>query len=474
MKRLPRVDLCVIGGGPGGLSVAAGAAQMGASVILVERGRMGGDCLNFGCVPSKALLAAGRKAQSIIQSGRFGIDATIHSIEGKRVHDHVHDIIARIAPHDSAERFEGLGVSVIREHARFVAHDEIEAAGARFRARRFVIATGSSPLVPAIRGLRSVPFYTNETIFGLEELPTHLLIIGGGPIGVEMGQAFRELGAEVTLIERGAMLVRDDPELVAVLRARLAAIGIGIHERTDVAQVAVIGGAITATITGNGTQRQLAATHLLVAAGRKPTIANLGLETAGIAYSADGIIIDRRLRTTNKRVFAIGDVTDGPRYTHVAGYHADIVLRNALFRIPAKVDHGRVPHVTYTHPELAQVGITEAEARAVHRNVVVLRSLYSENDRAQVEHATEGLVKVLTDRCGRILGAGIVGVSAGELIQTWALAMSRRLRVGAVAAMVAPYPTLGEANKRAAGSFYTKKLFSERTRRIVRLLARFG
>jgi pyruvate/2-oxoglutarate dehydrogenase complex dihydrolipoamide dehydrogenase (E3) component len=474
MNRSPQVDLCVIGGGPGGLSVAAGAAQMGASVILVERRHMGGDCLNFGCVPSKALLAAARSAQSILQSGRFGIEASIKPIHGKRVNNHVHGVIAGIAPHDSVERFEGLGVRVIRDHARFVAHDEIEVGGERLRARRFVIATGSSPLVPASPGLDSVPFYTNETIFDLQELPTHLLIVGGGPMGVELGQAFRELGAEITVIERGAILPRDDPELVTVLRARLAALGIDIHEKTELAHIATTQGGIAATITANGRHRQLAATHVLVAIGRKPTIADLGLETAGIAYSAEGIIIDRQLRTTNKRVFAIGDVTDGPRFTHVAGYHAGIVLRNALFRIPAKVDHGCVPHVTYTHPELAQVGATEAEARAVHRNVVVLRSLFSENDRAQAERTVEGLVKVVTDRRGRILGAGIVGPSAGELIQTWSLAMSRRLRVGAVAAMIAPYPTLGEANKRAAGGFYAKRLFSERTRRIVRLLARFG
>lgn len=474
MNKSLRVDLCVIGGGPGGLSVAAGGAQMGASVILVERGRMGGDCLNFGCVPSKALLAAGRSAQSIVQSRRFGIEASTHPIEGKRVHDHVHDVIAAIAPHDSVERFEGLGVPVIRDHARFVATDELQAGGKSLRARRFVIATGSSPIVPAISGLETVSFYTNETIFDLEEVPTHLLIVGGGPVGVELGQAFRELGAEVTLIERGNILPRDDPELVAVLRARLAALGIDIHEKTEVAHIAAIRGGIAATIIANGRQRQLAATHMLVAVGRKPTIAQLGLETAGIAYSANGIIIDRRLRTTNSRVFAIGDVTDGPRFTHVASYHADIVLRNALFRIPAKVDYSCVPHVTYTHPELAQVGATEAEARAMHRKVVVLRSPFSENDRARAERASEGVVKVVTDRFGRVLGAGIVGTSAGELIQTWTLAMSRRLCVRAIASMVAPYPTLGEANKRAAGSFYTKRLFGERTKQIVRLLARFG
>ena len=271
---MTRVDLCVIGGGPGGLSVAAGAVQMGASVILVERGRMGGDCLNFGCVPSKALLAAGRSAQSIVQSRRFGIEASLHRIEGKRVHDHVHGVIAGIAPHDSAERFEALGVTVIRDHARFIAPNELQAGVKSLRARRFVIATGSSPIVPAIPGLDSVSFHTNETIFELEEVPPHLLILGGGPVGVELAQAFRALGAEVTVIERDAILPRDDPELVAVLRSRLAALGIHIHERTQVAHVAAIQGGIAATITANGTHRQLAATHMLVAVGRKPTIAD--------------------------------------------------------------------------------------------------------------------------------------------------------------------------------------------------------
>ena len=474
MSGISRVDLCIIGGGPGGLSVAAGAAQMGASVILVERGRMGGDCLNFGCVPSKALLAAGRAAQAARQSKRFGIDAAVRPIEGERIHDHVHGVIAKIAPHDSVERFESLGVRVLRDHARFVAMDEIEVSGQRFRARRFVIATGSSPLIPAIPGLRSVSFYTNETIFDLQELPERLLVIGGGPVGVELGQAFRELGSTVTLIEQGTILPRDDAELVTVLRQRLVGVGIDINENTEVAEVAGAGQMLVATIIQDGTRRQLSGTHILIAVGRRPTIAGLGLETAGVVHSSAGIIVDRRLRTSNRRIFAIGDVAGGPRFTHVAGYHAGIVLRNALFRIPAKVDYSSVPRVTYTHPELAQVGATEVEARAAHKKIVVLRSPFSENDRAQAERCAEGMVKVVTNRRGRILGAGIVGPSAGELIHTWVLAMSRRMRVGALATMIAPYPTLGEANKSAASSFYTERLFSERTRRIVRLLARLG
>ena len=301
-----------------------------------------------------------------------------------------------------------------------------------------------------------------------------LLVVGGGPIGVELGQAFRELGAEVTLIEQNTILPRDDPELVSVVRTRLGACGVALHESTELAEVRGAAGALVATITRDGTERQIEGTHILIAVGRRPTMDGLDLDVAGVAYSQGGITVDRRLRTTNRRIFAVGDIVGGPQFTHVAGYQAGIVLRNVLFRIPAKVDYRRVPHVTYTHPELAQVGLTEARARAVHREITVLRASFGENDRAQAERSTDGLVKVLTDRRGRLLGAGIVGPSAGELIQTWVLAMSRRLRVGAVARMVAPYPTLGEANKRAAGNFYAPKLFSERTRAIVRLLAQLG
>jgi pyruvate/2-oxoglutarate dehydrogenase complex dihydrolipoamide dehydrogenase (E3) component len=447
---------------------------MGASVALIERGRMGGDCLNFGCVPSKALLAAGRATLAARQSERFGIYADVRQIDGKRVYDHVHAVIAAIAPQDSVERFESLGVTVIPDHGRFVARDEIEAGGRRIRARRFVIATGSSPRIPPIPGLDAISLLTNETIFDLQELPARLLVVGGGPIGVELGQAFRELGAEVTLIEQGTILPRDDPELVSVVRTRLGACGVALHESTELAEVRGAAGALVATITRDGTERKIEGTHILIAVGRRPTTDGLDLDVAGVAYSQGGITVDRRLRTTNRRIFAVGDIVGGPLFTHVAAYQAGIVLRNVLFRIPAKVDYHRVPHVTYTHPELAQVGLTEARARAVHREITVLRATFGENDRAQAERSTDGLVKVLTDRRGRLLGAGIVGPSAGELIQTWVLAMSRRLRVGAVARMVAPYPTLGEANKRAAGNFYAPKLFSERTRAIVRLLARLG
>ena len=474
-----RFDLCVIGAGSAGLTVAAGAAQMGASVVLIERGRMGGDCLNYGCVPSKSLLAAGHAAEAARQSERFGVHAGVPPIDGQRIHDHVHAVIAAIAANDSQERFEKLGVAVIRAPARFVGPDEVEADGQRLRARRFVIATGSAPLIPPIAGLADVPYLTNETVFDLVQVPRHLVVIGGGPSGIELAQAFSELGSAVTVIEQQAILPRDDPELVAVLRLRLAAQRIVLAEGCKVKAVrrladGVGGSGMAITIVQRGAERQVEGSHLLVAVGRKPGVAGLELEAARVACSAQGITVDRRLRTSNRRIFAIGDVAGGPQFTHVAGYQAGIVLRNALFRMPARVDYRAAPRVTYTHPELAQVGLSETEARAVHRHVVVLCARFAENDRAQAEHATDGLVKVLVTPRGRLLGAGIVGAGAGELIQTWVLAMSQRLKIGAVATMIAPYPTLGEASKRAAGAFYTPKLFSERTRWLVRLLARLG
>jgi pyruvate/2-oxoglutarate dehydrogenase complex dihydrolipoamide dehydrogenase (E3) component len=337
-----------------------------------------------------------------------------------------------------------------------------------------VVATGSRPLLPPIPGLERVPALTNETVFDLQQVPSHLVVIGGGPIGIELGQAFRALGALVTVVEQATILSREDPDLVAVVRARLAEQGVVVHEGAVVAGVAPAPGGIRVEVTRAGAVSRLEVSHLLVAAGRAPVLDGLELAAAGIACTSRGITVDRRLRTSNRRVFAVGDVAGGPQFTHVAGYQAGIVLRNALFRLPAAIDYGAVPRVTYTHPELAQVGRTEAEVRGEGGECRVLRAPFGENDRARAERTTEGLVKVVVDRRGRILGAGIAGAQAGELIQVWVLAMQQRLRVGALAGMIAPYPTLGEANKRAAGQFYAEKLFSPRVRRLVRALARLG
>lgn len=467
-------DLCIIGAGSGGLSVAAGAAQMGATTVLVEKGRMGGDCLNSGCVPSKSLLAAGRAAAGIGRSADFGVNGARAEVDFGRVHDHVQGVIAAIAPHDSVERFTALGVRVVRAPGRFVGPREVAAGEALIRARRFVVATGSSPLVPPIPGLDAVPYLTNETIFERRDRPDHLIVVGGGPIGLEMAQAHCRLGARVTVVEMLRVLPRDDPELASVVAGRLRREGVELIEGVKVTGVAPAPAGVAVRIEAGEETREIEGSHLLVAAGRRVNVEGLGLEEAGIAYGAGGIVVDARLRTSNKRVFAIGDVAGGYQFTHVAGYHAGIVLRNALFRLPAKVDYRAVPWVTYTDPELAHVGLGEDEARARHRSIRILRWPFADSDRARAERETDGLVKVLTTARGRILGAGIVGPHAGELVQPWILAISRRLGIGAMASMIAPYPTLGEVNKRAAGSFYTPRLFGPRTRKIVRLLARFG
>ena len=474
MAKALKVDICVIGAGSGGLSVAAGASQMGASTALIERGKMGGDCLNYGCVPSKALLAAGHAAQAVRGGGRFGVRAAAPAIDSGGVYGHVRGTIAAIAPNDSVERFEGLGVTVIQSSARFTGPREIAADGYRITARRIVIATGSSPVVPPVAGLGDVPYLTNETIFDLGQVPAHLIVIGGGPVGIEMAQAHRHLGARVTVVEMFSIMASDDPELVDVVRARLAGEGIDLREGVTVARVEKAGNGVAVVIAGNGAEDRVQGSHVLIAAGRRPNVGGLDLEKAGIAYSPAGIQVDARLRTTNRRVFAIGDVAGGYQFTHMAGYHAGIVLRNALFRLPAKVDTHAVPWVTYTAPELAQVGLTEDRARKQAGDIRVLRWPFAENDRARAERETDGLVKVITTPRGRILGAGIVGAHAGELIHAWVLAIGQKIKIGAVAGMIAPYPTLGEANKRAAGSFYTPALFGERTKRIVRFLSHFG
>jgi pyruvate/2-oxoglutarate dehydrogenase complex dihydrolipoamide dehydrogenase (E3) component len=464
-----RPDLCVIGAGAAGLAVAAGAVQMGASVVLIERGKMGGDCLNYGCVPSKALLAAGHAASAIRDAGRFGIAAGAPTIDYARVHDHVRGVIAEIAPNDSAERFERLGVTVLRAEARFTGPRTVEAAGRSIRARRFVVATGSSPAVPPIPGLDSVPYHTNGTIFETNDLPRHLVIVGGGPIGAELAQAFRRLGARVTVIEMLRLLGNDDPELAGIVRESLARDGVGLREGARVLRVERV-----AVIEEHGAERRIEGSDLLIAAGRRANLAGLGLEEAGIAASPKGIKVDSRLRTTNRRVFAVGDAAGAYQFTHVALAHAEIVIRNALFRLPAHVDYRAVPWVTYTEPELAQVGLTEAQARQRHGAVRVLRWPFADNDRARAERTAEGLVKIVASRRGRVLGAGICSPHAGEVIQSWVLAVARGMSIRAMAGVVLPYPTLGEAGKRAAGEFYTAALFGARTRFLVRLLSRLG
>ena len=462
-------DLCIIGAGSAGLSVAAGAAQLGRKVVLVEKGEMGGDCLNTGCVPSKALIAAGARAHAMRNAAKFGIANAEPEIDFAAVMDHVQEVIDTIAPIDSQERFEGLGVTVLREHGAFAGPRQLKAGPNIVNAKHFVIATGSTAFVPPIPGLAETPYFTNETIFQNRTCPAHLIVIGGGPIGVEMAQAHRRLGAKVTLVEGVQIMNNDDPELVAVVREQLLREDIDIIENAMVESVAGTADGVEVKAAG----RTISGSHILVAVGRKPSVASLNLEAADVAYDGKGVKVDSRLRTSNKRIYAIGDVAGGRQFTHVAGYHASVLVRNILFKAPSKNNEHQAPWVTYADPELAHVGLAEADARKAHDDVKVARWHFEENDRAQSERDTRGLVKVVTDKKGAVLGASIVGRGAGDLIQPWALALSNGLKIRAFTNYIAPYPTRGEANKRAAGAWYAPTLFSKRTQKLISLLSVF-
>jgi pyruvate/2-oxoglutarate dehydrogenase complex dihydrolipoamide dehydrogenase (E3) component len=464
-------DICVFGGGSGGLSVAAGAAQMGAQTVLVEGHKMGGDCLNYGCVPSKALLAAAERAHMGRGNKPFGVAATRPKVDFAAVMGHVRETIEAIEPVDSVERFSGLGVRVIEETGKFIGRNKLQAGDMTITAKRFVIATGSTAAVPNIRGLKSVPYLTNETIFTLTRQPKHLLIIGGGPIGAEMAQAFCRLGSAVTLVEADKVLGREDQELSAHVKSQLVEDGIELVEGARIASVKQMGTKTLMKLQG-GTE--IAGDALLVAAGRKPNLDALNLAKAGVAVS-DGaqphIKVDKRLRSSNKKIFAIGDVNGGPQFTHAAGYQAGLVIRNILFFLPAKVNFAALPRVTYTNPELASVGLSEAEAREKYAAIKVLRWPFEENDRARAERDMRGMVKIITTRNGRILGASIVGKGAGDLLAPWTMALAQGLPISAMAGVISPYPTRGEASKRAAGDYYTPTLFGPRTRKVVGLLS---
>ncbi len=474
MEEVLKPDLCVIGAGSGGLSVAAAAAQFGVPVVLIEKGRMGGDCLNYGCVPSKALLAAGKRADAVRTASTFGIDVIEAQVDHARVHDHVHGVIAAIAPNDSVERFTGLGVRVIEAQANFLDKNTVEAGRFLIRARRFVVATGSSPVIPPIPGLDEVPYYTNETIFDVSERIQHLIVLGGGPIGMEIAQAHRMLGAHVTVIDAATILGREDPEAARIVIDRFTDSGIMLQPGTRVERVEKAVQGVGVHIGKQGETEIIKGSHLLVATGRKPTVKGLSLERAGIVFDARGIKVNSRLRTTNPRVYAIGDVIGGQQFTHLANYHAGIVIRNVLFRMRAKVG-AAIPRVTFTDPELAQIGLTEAEARTRYRRRIrILRWPYADNDRAQAEHVTHGFIKVITRPDGRILGCTIVGAEAGELIQLWVMALAKDMRIGDLTGLVLPYPTLSELSKRVAYTFYQPTLTKRWLRTIIDLLRRLG
>jgi pyruvate/2-oxoglutarate dehydrogenase complex dihydrolipoamide dehydrogenase (E3) component len=469
-----KADIVVIGAGSGGLSIASGAAQLGLNVVLFEKGEMGGDCLNTGCVPSKALIAAAKTAQQMRTAARFGIQPVEPKVDWLKVRAHVNGVIETIAPIDSQERFEGLGVTVFREHARFIDKRTVGSDNVHVRAKHIVVAAGSSATVPLIPGLKDIPFLTNETVFALEEQPEHLVILGGGPIGMELGQAFRRLGSKVTILEAGKALGRADPEVAAVAVAQLRAEGIEIREDTKaVLTRGFTSGRVEVDVIGPNGKETVEGSHLLLALGRTPNLEGLNLIAGGVKTDAGGVQTTPGLRSvSNKRVWAVGDIAGRGQFTHLAGFHAGIFVKRALFRVPARADQTPIPAVTYCEPEVAQIGLTEAEARKQHGDgaITVTRWSYHENDRAQAERSVEGFGKLVIGKGGRILGLSLVGDGAGEALQIAGLAMANAMKVGALTNLISPYPTRGEIVKRLAGAYYTPSLFSARTRNLVKFL----
>jgi len=474
MTKELKADVCIIGAGAGGLSIAAAAAQLNLKTVLVEQGKMGGDCLNYGCVPSKALLhVASIVAQK--KSAPFGLSSAPEKVDFITVTDYLRNVIATIAPHDSVERFEGLGVSVFKERARFLDSARLTAGNVIVTARRFVVATGSRPFIPSIPGLSDIPYLTNETIFDLSECPEHLIIVGGGAIGVEMAQAFRRLGAEVTLIETGRILAREDGDGVKIIRSDLQRAGVTIKEGYSVASIRRQDGKIIADIVDKtGEKSSHKGSHLLVATGRRATVDGLDLDKAGVAYTEKGITVDGRLRTSNPRIYAVGDVLGGPQFTHLAGQQAGFFVRSSLFGLPGRRQESIMPRCLYTDPELAQVGLTAVEAEKQNLQSRILTWPLAKNDRAIATGATAGFVKIIADRRGRLKGATIVGPHAGELIYTYSLALNKKLKLSALAGAVAPYPTLAEAGRRAAGEFYAPAVFGRLAQLWVRFRSQIG
>lgn len=475
MSKTITPDICVIGGGSGGLSVAAAAAVFGVEVVLLEKGKMGGDCLNYGCVPSKAIIAAGKHARAAVDGKKFGVHVDKVDVNFAEVNAHIKDVIGGIAPHDSPERFRSLGVNVIEQPGVFIDADTVQAGDTIIKARRYVIATGSSAFVPPIPGIDEVDYLINETIFEQTERPDHLIVIGGGPIGMEMAQAHQRLGSKVTVVEGFKALGKDDPELAAVVLKRIREEGVEILEDTKVVKLAKAKSGVSVTVETSEGQRDIKGSHVLVATGRAANVNGLGLEQAQIDYDRRGIKVGDNMRTSNKRVYAIGDVAGGFQFTHVAGYHAGLVVQQILFRLPAKENREIIPWATYTEPELSNVGLTEAQAREKYGDTItVLKWEYAENDRARAERKTDGLIKIVADKKGRLVGVAIAGAGAGEMINMWALAITNKMKLSNVRGYIPPYPTMSEIGKRAVMTHYGPITSKPFVRAVIGFLRKFG
>ncbi|PLX43296.1 MAG: mercuric reductase [Deltaproteobacteria bacterium] len=471
-------DIGILGGGSAGLTVAAGGARFGAKTILIEKsGKLGGDCLHYGCVPSKTLIRSAQIWADARRSAEFGLpEAVLPPVDIEKVMERVREVIASIQPHDSPERFCSLGVETRFGDASFNDPHTVSLNGEEISAKNWVIATGSRPAIPPVEGLEEVDFLTNETIFGIKKLPGKLLILGGGPIGIEFAQAFSSLGSEVTIVEfMDTIMPREDKPISDALAVLLRSGGVELLTATAAQTARREGEKVVLSIAPSkgGEPREISGDELLVATGRRPNIEGLSLEKAGVAYTRKGITINSRTRTSAKHIYACGDVTGEMNFTHVAGYHGSTALTNIVLHLPKKLDYSKVPWCIYTSPEVAGVGLSEREATEKGIKYRLLEEKFSQNDRALAEGEESGFVRIIASPKGHVLGARIVGANAGELIHEWVIAMNAKLKLSTIAGTVHTYPTLSEISKRVSGSFYEDALFGKRTRWLLRLLFKF-
>ncbi len=471
-------DLAVIGAGSGGLVAAVGATKLGLSVALVEGGRIGGDCLNYGCVPSKALLHVAKEARAIRAAGRLGLETGSLEVDYARVKERVSEVQEIIREHEDARWFRNMGMDVHESWAKFKDPHTLDLGDRELTARTILVATGSRPAVPPVDGLEDVGYVTNEKIFELETLPARLGVIGGGPIGIEMAWAHNHLGSEVTVFEFGpSILGKDDPDMSKIVHDSMIEDGVGIQTRTKVTRVEKVENGKRIHWEQEGKTGFTDVDTILVAAGRKPNIEKLNLKAAGVRAGKQGIKIDPAQRTSTSNIYAVGDVTGGYQFTHAASLEAGTFIKSAVFHLPAKTSYDVFPWVTYTEPELASVGLNETSARAKGIPYDLAETEFADNDRAIAEDRRVGKIKVLLSRSvfpgiggGKILGAQIVGPNAGNLVHEYALAMKTGTRASALSSTVHAYPTLAEINKRAVSVHLGEKLFTNRTRRLLSIL----
>jgi len=462
-------DMGIIGGGAAGLTVASGAAQLGAKTLLVEKeASLGGDCLHFGCVPSKTLIRSAHVYHLMCNTQRFGlpkIDAP--PVDFKQIAARIRQVIETIQHHDSEERFCGSGARVEFGIAEFVDEHSIALDGVRISAKNWLIATGSSPAVPPIPGLQEIDYLTNKEIFSLDSLPQALLVLGAGPIGIEMAQAFNRLGAEVTVVDRSDQILgKEDKDMAGALMSVMENEGIQFYLGAAVEEVEEKNNTKAVKIIDEaGESRTLAAQAILVAMGRLPNVEDLGLEKIGIAYDHRGITVDNRMRTNQKHIYAAGDVNGGLQFTHAAGYEGGIVVSNAIFHLPRKADYTYFPWCTYSDPELASIGMNEKTLQSKGIAYTVWDEDFGDNDRSLAEDQTVGKVKMLLDSSEKPLGVQILGPRAGDLISEWVATLNGKVKLATLAGAVHPYPTVGEINKKVAGNLFAPKIFSPKVQK---------